>query len=143
MRRFLGRVFTNPKTHLLGIAEILGFPEELRHRMRKATEDECEALLLSQVESSIGGTVDWRGTPKDIYDVLSPCLTEAERALLPSLPSVGEQPPTKVIATLDLQLQGAPRALRALESFGDFIIILLVPRGSLTRFDQLARHWLA
>jgi hypothetical protein len=143
MRKFIGRLFSNSKAHLLSIASILEFPDDVQRQMRKATDEECEAILLSQADGRHGGPVDWRGTPEDIYEVLSPCLTDTERRLLPPLSDLPAQPPAQVVASLDVHLLQGPRALRALESFGDFVIVLLVPRQQIPEFDESVGVWLA
>jgi len=143
MFKYLGRLLTKAKTHLLSVAEILGFPEDVQHQMRRANDEECEALLLSQAEGRHGGPVDWRGTPEDVYAVLGPCLTEEERALFPPISALSSRRPPEVFAELDEHFRKGPRALRSLESFGDFSIVLLIPRHRVEEFDRSVGPWLA
>ncbi|WP_216966649.1 hypothetical protein [Lysobacter sp. MMG2] len=143
MRKFIGRLFSNPKAHLLSVAAALDFPDDVQRQMRKAGDEECEAILLAQVEGRHGGPVDWRGTAEDIYQTLDPCLTSSERALMPALSELQAQPPAQIAAAVDAYLLPGPRALRALESFGDFVIVLLVPRHKLEAFDRSVGSWLA
>ncbi|WP_155844894.1 hypothetical protein [Arenimonas oryziterrae] len=143
MRKFLGRLFSNSKAHLLSVAAILQFPDDVQRQMRKANDEECESILLSQAEGRHGGPVDWRGTAEDVYAVVSPCLADAERALMPPLSGLPAQSPAQIVAALDAHLLQGPRALRALESFGDFVIVLLVPRQKLQEFDDSVGSWLA
>ncbi len=143
MRKYLGRLFTGTKAHLIQIARILDFPTDALQRMRAVNDEECEAIFLSQVEGRCGGPVDWRGRPPDIYDILEPCLSSDERRYLPPVDSIQPEPPARVVKVLDSHINQARRALRALDSLGDFIIVLLVPRDRLSEFDHAARYWAA
>jgi hypothetical protein len=111
--------------------------------MRAIGGEECEAIFLSQVEGRWGGPVDWRGGASDIYDALEHCLSSDERHLLPPVDEIQAAPPARVVEVLDGHLRQAPRALRALDSLGDFLIVLLVPRRRLSEFDHAARFWAA
>ncbi|MGH8223545.1 MAG: hypothetical protein ACREQZ_11285 [Woeseiaceae bacterium] len=141
MLKYLGRLFSSTKAHLIEIARILDFDPDVLRRMRSVKDEECEAIFLSQIEGRCGGPVDWRGGPEDIYDILDPCLSSDERQCLPSVDSIEPEPPTRVVKVLNAHITKTPRALRALGSLGDFYIILLVPRDRLAEFDHVARYW--
>jgi hypothetical protein len=147
MRKYFGRLFgeitRGSARHLLDIAPLLGFSAAELSRLSGVKGDAREALFLSLIERRHGGTVDWRGTPHDIYDVLLPCLTAEERARLPDVASVETAPPAQVVQTLSAHFANAPRTLRAMESFGDFIIVLLLPRERVAEFDRVAANWIA
>jgi hypothetical protein len=143
MRKYLARLFTGTKAHLIQIAPIFDGSLDVLTRMRAANEEECEAVFLSLVEGRCGGRVDWRGSAADIYEALEPCLSSDERRYLPSVESIQLGPPARVVQMLDSYLAQAPRALRALDSLGDFIIVLLVPRDRLSEFDHATRFWAA
>lgn len=137
----LGRLLRSTKTHPIEIAPMLNLPAQATQRMRGVNDEECEAILLSEIEGRCGGAVDWRARPTDIYDVLEPCLTEEERRCLPPMGSIQPGPPLAIVKSLDARLADAPRALRTLESFGDSYIVLLVPRVKLPEFDHVTRFW--
>jgi hypothetical protein len=143
MRRYFGRLFTGTKAHLVQIARILDFPADAVQLMRGANDEECEATFLSHVAGRWGGPVDWRGGASDIYEVLEPCLSHDERRHLPPVNDVQAASPAQVVEVLDGHLRHAPRSLRALDSLGDFVIVLLVPRDRLAEFDHAARFWAA
>jgi hypothetical protein len=138
MNRFLGRLFTGTTTHLIQIAALLDFTDEGFSRMHGAEAEECEAIFLREIEGRFGSRVDWRGSAADIYDILDACSTDRERRCLPPLEDVPDDDPAEVVAYLDAHLEQAPRALRALDSFGDFMIVLLIPRDRLSAFEHAA-----
>jgi hypothetical protein len=143
MRKYLGRLFTSTKAHLVEIGRILGFPAELLERMRAVKDEECEAIFLTQLGGRWGGPVDWRGSAADIYEVLEPCLGSEERGHLPPVDELEPAAPSELVEIIDSHMQRAPRALRALDSLGDFIIVVLVPRERLSEVDRAARYWAA
>jgi hypothetical protein len=70
-------------------------------------------------------------------------LSAEERACLPDVASVVTAPPARVVEALAEHFDGARRTLRAVESFGDFIIVLLIPGDRVAEFDRLAKSWIA
>ncbi len=52
-------------------------------------------------------------------------------------------PPARIVEDLALRLGDAGRSPRAVESFGDFVIVLMIPRARLKEFDRRAKNWLA
>lgn len=143
MRKYLGRLFASKKAHLVHIGRILDFPADALERMPAVDDEQCEGIFLSQIKGRWGGPVDWRGSPSEIYEVLDPCLSGEERRCLPPIEQIQAEPPARVVELLDSHMKHAPRALRALDSLGDFIIVLLVPRERLSEFDNAARYWAA
>ncbi len=128
--------------HLPGVARALGIPESDVANLASLHGEEREARFLSFVERRHGGPVDWRGTAEDIYEVLQACVTADERACLPPLDSIPELRPAETIQFIDERFAPAPRALRSMESLGDFSILLLVPRDHLAEFEKAAGPWL-
>ena len=137
----LGRLLRSMKTHLIEIAPILNLPTDAIQRMHGVNYEQCEAILLSEIEERCGGAVDGRAPLSEIYEVLEPCLTEEEQGCLPPMDSIRSGPPPAIVRSLDACFANAPRALRTLESFGDNYIVLLVPRAKLSEFDHAARFW--
>lgn len=68
-------------------------------------------------------------------------LTSTKAHLLQS-PRCSATGVVETIHQLDASLRPPQRALRAIESFGDSYILLLVPRDKLDEFDRTCRHWL-
>lgn len=128
--------------HLPGVARALGIPESDVTHLALLQGEEREARFLSLVEQRHGGPVDWRGTAADIYEVLQPCVTAEERACLPPVESVPGLRPAETIQFLDQRFASASRALRSMESLGDFSILLLIPRNRLAEFEKAAGPWL-
>jgi hypothetical protein len=128
--------------HLPGVARALGLPESDVASLATLKSEERESRFLSLVEQHHGGPVDWRGTAEDIYEVLQPCITAEERACLPPVESVPELRPAEIVQFLDERFTPAPRALRSIESLGDFSILLLIPRDRLAEFEKAAGPWL-
>lgn len=128
--------------HLPGVARALGIPESDVANLASLRGEEREARFLSLVEQRHGGPVDWRGTAEDIYETLQPCVTAEERACLPPVESIPEMRPAETIQFLDERFAPALRALRSMESLGDFSILLLVPRDRLAEFEKAAGPWL-
>jgi hypothetical protein len=145
--KFFGRVggalVRGRSQHLMDIAPLLGFSHAEMKRLAGLEPEAREAEFLSIIEHRHGGPVDWRGTPEDIYEILLPCLAADERGHLPDVGTIQRQPPARVVQALDSHLGRSSRALRAIESFGDFFIVLLVPRERVAEFDRIARHWIA
>src|SRR5262249_44728623 len=108
---YLHRLLRSTKTHLIEIAPILDLPTDVVQRMRRVNDEQCEAILLSEIEGRCGGAVDGRAPPSEIYEVLEPCLTEAEQGCLPSMDSIQSGPPPAIVKSLDAFFADAPRAL--------------------------------
>ncbi|WP_332740973.1 hypothetical protein [Hydrogenophaga sp.] len=141
--RSLGRVREGTKAHLVSSAELLDFTGDVLHAMREATDDECEALFVEHVSRTCGGTVDWREQPQDIADTLAEFLSADEASLIQASTFNDRTGPPQAIQGFDESLKGSPRGVRALESFGDFYIVLVLPRHLLPRFDEINQHWIA
>jgi hypothetical protein len=147
MRKYFGRLFgamtRGSSQHLLDIARLLGLSDSEMSQLSGVSGDAREELFLSLIEGRHGGPVDWRGTAEDIYEVVLSCLTSEERTCLPDVTSIQAAPPARIVEALSSRLVSAPRTLRAIESFGDFIIVLLLPRERVADFDRIAKAWIA
>ena len=142
VRRSFGRMLSGTKAHLVGIAALLELPAPVLEKMRSATDDECEALLIEHVEGRHGGIADWRATLEQILETIEPCLTPEERTVLQGVRAASSKGVAEAIHLLDGRLSSPLRALRAIESFGDSYIVVLVPRGKIDEFDRTSRYWL-
>lgn len=144
LSRSVGRTREGTKAHLVGTAELLNCSAEVLHTMRGANDEECEALLIGHISRTCGGTVDWREHPQDIAAMLTGFLGKDDAALLASSPVLGgDTRPPQAVQSFDDQLSGSALGVRALESFGDSYIVLVVSRHLLARFDDINKHWLA
>jgi len=143
VRKYFGRLLKGTRSHLIEIARLLDFPLDLVQRMRTVKDEESEALFLAHIEGKCGGPVDWRGGASDIYEVLEGCLSDEERGILSTSEPPERLPPAQIVKWLDSHLTKTKHALRALDSLGDFIIVLVVPRERVSEFDHAARYWKA
>lgn len=143
MRKYFGRLLKGTRSHLIEIAGLLDFPPELVQRMRTLKGEECEALFLAQIEGKFGGLVDWREGASHIHEVLEGCISDEERGILSTVKPPEGLPPEAIVQWLDGHLTSTGHALRALDSLGDFIIVLAVPRARVSEFDHAARYWKA
>jgi hypothetical protein len=143
LSRSIGRTREGTKAHLVLTAELLEIGEGVLLAMRSATDDECESMLIEHVTSNCGGTADGREHPSDIIDMLIAFLPPDAADLLraASIPD-GARPPAAVWQ-MDEHLSGSRMGVRALDSFGDNYIVMVVPRELLQRFDVINKYWLA
>jgi hypothetical protein len=142
LQRSWGRM-RESKKHLLATARLLDLDPSVIDRMERSGRDECEAILVEQVEAHHGGTVDWRATLDDVVETIDSVLTPGERAALAVAHDTAPTSLEEAVQLLDRKLINCHRGLRALESFGDNLIVLLVPRPNLAPFDDANRHWMA
>ena len=61
---------------------------------------------------------------------------------VPDTEAVPDLRPAETIQFLDERFASASRALRSMESLGDFSILLLIPRDRLAEFEKAAGPWL-
>lgn len=142
--RSLGRTREGTKAHLVGTAELLNCPAEMLHTMREADDETCEALLVEHISLTCGGTADWREHPQDVAEMLARFLGSEEAGLLANSPALDDETrPPQAVQAFDAVLSGSALAVRALETYGDFYIVLIVSRHLLPRFDEVNKHWLA
>jgi len=142
LKRSFGRIVNGTKIHLIDIAKLLDIPAPVVDRMRSRPDEECESILLEQIESRHGGVVDWRARLVDILEAVDSCVTPEERKALHTNDGAVTTGFAEELHLLDSRLIPPMRALRAIESLGDAYIVVLVPRGKLSAFDQAARYWL-
>lgn len=129
--------------HLIDTARLLGFSDDTVGRMLKAGDEECELILLENIAKSHGGTADWRAKPSEVLEVIEPFLTMEERCILSTLKLEDELRPEETVNKLDEHFAITSRAVRVLDSFGDFIIVILVAREQLSAFDSANEFWSA
>jgi len=149
MKRFVHRLLTGllpggTKKHLIRIATVLGLPPEVLHSMRQLDLDRCEEAFLRAIRGKHGCTVDWRASPEDIREALAECMTSEEIALLRTVAIPNERTASRSLIKLGNALEGKPmsRSLVPLESFGDFAIVLLVPKLQREEIESLSNGWL-
>lgn len=141
--RSVGRVREGTKAHLVLTAELLSGSAEMLHAMRDATDEACETLLVDHVSQTCGGTVNWKEHPQDIAQVLAAFLGAAEAQQLMGAALDARMKPPHAVHTFDRMLSDSAKGVRALDTFGDFYIVLVVSRDVLPRFDAINKHWLA
>ena len=142
MRQLFQKVLSwaRGKDPLPALARLLGVDEEEVARLGSLASADAMELFGSLIERKHGGFIDWRATPEDIYDILLPCLSPAEREFLPAAPeSIEAAPALDVLKDLALCLDMAPRVLRILEIGTDEYLVLLVPRDHARQFDSMLR----
>lgn len=142
--RYLRRVTNDSKRHLIGIGHVLGFPASVLDEMRRTGDvDAAEARFLDAIDGRYGGVVDWRADAGAVLAVVAPLLPPPALERLPPVQVLPEEGPGQVVETLEVCLTDTPHALRVLDGFGDFLIVLCVPRDRLPAFDEAAGPWLA
>lgn len=141
--RSVGRVREGTKAHIVRTAELLNCSAEVLHTMQDATDEVCEALLVEDVSRTCGGIADWKEHPQDIARVLAAFLGAEEADRIRSATLDERTTPPKAVQTFDRLLSGSTHGVRALDTFGDFYIVLAVSRDLLPRFDEINKHWIA
>jgi hypothetical protein len=141
-RLFIAILKRSSTSHLLNLASILGSSESEITHLKSLPDEEREARFLELVQNRHGGAVDWRGTAEDIYETLQHCITAEESAYLPPVNTVPNSQPAEIIRYLDERFLAGNRAIRSIESLGDFSILLLVPRKQLHEFEKAAGPWI-
>ena len=132
LQRSWRRMRESNKKHLLATARLLGLDPPVIERMERSGEDEAHH----------GGTVDSRATLDDVVATIDSVLTPDERAALTSVHDATPTPLEDAVKLLDHKLIKCQRGLRALDSFGDSVVVILVPRPNLASFDDANRHWM-
>lgn len=141
--RSMGRVREGTKAHLVDTAELLNCSDGVLHAMRGATDAGCEALFVDHLSRTCGGTADWKEHPQDIAETLVAFLSADEADLIRHLMVDDRTKPAQAVQRFDELLSSSTKGVRALESFGDFYIVVVVPRHLLPRFDEVNKHWIA
>src|SRR5262245_10711708 len=107
--------------------ELLGAPLELVEKARKAPEETQEGLFLDFTDGRHACALDWKATPADVVEGLLPLLSDDEKKLVASLEDLPRER-DDAIAKIRSQLAAGPRTLVHTESFGDFSILIVVPK---------------
>ena len=141
--RSVGRVREGTKAHLVLTAELLNGSAGMLHTMRGATDEACEALLVDHVSQTCGGAVDWKEHPHDIAQMVAAFLTTEQADRIQRATLDGQLKPPQAVHTLDRLLADSTQGVRALDTFGDFYIVLVLSRDLLPRFDDVNKHWIA
>jgi hypothetical protein len=102
---------------------------------------EQEEAFLRFVEGKHACVLDWKARRDDIHAGLQPLLSPEERRLLPP----AEQLPADAagtIAALRQALSASGRRLVHTESYGDFSVLVLVPKDKEQEFIVSVGPWL-
>ena len=112
--------------------------------MADADSEQCEAAFLKAIHGQHGCTVDWKARLPEVKEELSECMTSDEVAVLQRIAVPEEPTASRIVTRLANSLEAAlnERSLVPLESFGDFAILLLVPKSQKSRIEELANGWL-
>lgn len=141
LKRSFGRTAEGTKAHLVGTAKLLGADASILERMKSASDEESEQLLLESIEGRHGAVVDWKASLEDIVENME-CLSDQERDALTRVPAtLAKQRIYEVPRQLMELLQPPLRALRIVETFGDSYFIFLVPPQLVEAFDRTNKHW--
>jgi hypothetical protein len=149
MKQFLRRLFSSLrkngcKQHLLDIGSILPLPADVLRTMEQVDFERSEAAFLMAIHGKHGCTVDWSAKADDIREALVECMTPDEFACLQAVHIPEKQTASHLVKRLAAELDALlpERSLVALESFGDFVILLLVRKSEKDRLKKLANGWL-
>lgn len=129
------------KSHLVATGRLLEFDEALIGKMVALDDESCEALFVKSIESVCGGAVDWRANTGEVIEVVRPFLAQSEQNLLSMLNSGAQKMPLESVHDLNELLVGALHSIRALDTFGDFVIIVVVKNTLLRDFDEINKYW--
>ena len=139
--RFLDGFSGKAKKRYPGEMALLGAPEHLVAEVRRMSDLEQEEAFLRFVEGKHACVLDWKAQRDDIYAELQPLLSPEERRLLPAV----EQLPADraaTIAALRNALSASQRRLVHTESYGDFSVLVLVPKEKEQEFLVAVGPWL-
>ena len=101
---------------------------------------EQEEAFLSFVEGKHACVLDWKAQRDEIYAELQPLLSPEERRLLPA-PEQLPADAAATIAALRRALSASGRTLVHTESFGDFSVLVLVPKEKEREFIAAVGPW--
>ena len=140
-RRFLDGFSGKAKKRYPSEMALLGAPEHLVAEVRRMSDLKQEEAFLRFVEGKHACVLDWKAQRDDIYAELQPLLSPEERRLLPA----AEQLPADraaTIAALRHALSASDRRLVHTESYGDFSVLVLVPKEKEQEFLAAVGPWL-
>jgi hypothetical protein len=141
LRRFLDGFSGKSKNRLPDEMALLGAPEHLVREVRRMSDVEQGEAFLRFVEGKHACVLDWKAQRDDIYAELQPLLSPEERRLLPAAEQLPADP-AETIAALRHALSASERRLVHTESYGDFSMLVLVPKEKEQEFIAAVGPWL-
>ena len=134
LERGFGRVREGTRRHLIESAKLLDFEPGMVDQLVSATDEQCELLFINRIEEACGGVVDWRSSSAEVVDVIQPFLNSNERTALDTLALSHSARPAEVARQIDIALRQERVGVRAMDTFGDSIIIVAVQKKTLKEF---------
>ena len=141
LQRFLDGFTGKSRKRLPTEMALLGAPEHLVSEVRRMSDVGQEEAFLSFVEGKHACVLDWKAQRDEIYAGLQPLLSPEERRLLPAAEQLPADP-AGTIAALRQALSAAGRRLVHTESYGDFSLLVLVPKDKEQEFIATVGPWL-
>ena len=141
LQRFLDGFSGKSRKRLPREMALLGAPEDLVSEVRRMSDVEQEEAFLRFVEGKHACVLDWKAQREDIYAGLEPLLSPDETRLLPPAEQLPADP-AGTIAALRQALSASGRRLVHTESYGDFSVLVLVPKDKEQEFIESVAPWL-
>jgi hypothetical protein len=141
LQRFLDGFSGKSRKRLPTEMALLGAPEHLVSEVRRMSDVEQEEAFLRFVEGKHACVLDWKAQRDDIYAGLQPLLSPEELRLLPLAEQLPADP-AGTIAALRQALSASGRRLVHTESYGDFSVLVLVPKDKEQEFIVSVGPWL-
>jgi hypothetical protein len=141
LQRFLDGFSGKSRKRLPTEMALLGAPEHLVSEVRRMSDVEQEEAFLRFVEGKHACVLDWRAQRDDIYAGLEALLSPEERRLLPAAEQLPAEP-AGTIAAIRKALSASGRRLVHTESYGDFSVLVLVPKDKEQEFIVSVGPWL-
>jgi len=141
LQRFLDGFSGKSRNRLPTELALLGAPEHLVSEVRRMSDVEQEEAFLRFVEGKHACVLDWKAQRDDIYAGLQLLLSPEERRLLPPAEELPADP-AGTIAALRQALSASGRRLVHTESYGDFSVLVLVPKDKEQEFIVSVGPWL-
>jgi hypothetical protein len=141
LQRFLDGFSGKSRKRLPTEMALLGAPEHLVSEVRRMSDVEQEEAFLRFVEGKHACVLDWRAQRDDIYAGLAALLSPEERRLLPAAEQLPAEP-AGTIAAIRKALSASGRRLVHTESYGDFSVLVLVPKDKEQEFIVSVGPWL-
>ena len=141
LQRFLDGFSGKSKNRLPREMALLGAPEHLVAEVSRMSDVKQEEAFLSFVEGKHACVLDWKAEREDIHAELQPLLSPEERQLLPPAERLPADP-AGTIAALRNALTASARRLVHTESYGDFSVLVLVPKEKEQEFIAAVGPWL-
>jgi hypothetical protein len=138
----VGRVREGTKKHLVDTLRLLQGDSEVIQTMRIVDDEECERLFLESISKTNGSAVDFRAKSFEVIEVLTQFLRIEEIENIEKQKQLISTRPAEIAKELNTIIGNDYGSIRALDSFGDSVIVLYVSREQLPRFDEINRYWL-